>query len=236
MTNDEFLDILNQSFNTYLTSGSRSNQKLKILHRAIADDLASRLSSDYQIHSLGRGDGREERIEGRYSAKAVDISICKNGNGLGGIAVKYVMSNYAQNSNNYFENMLGETANLRCNKKVYFQVVVLPTKLPYFEKDGNIRKDESVKEHHITKYIRLSQDDIDYYMHTPTLTLLYLVKPTEYDPALVKTRADYVEYFSHEASMKMQLSEVDYSFGSSVICNDYDLFMRKVVHYLGFIE
>lgn len=132
--------------------------------------------------------------------------------------------------------MLGETANLRCNKKAYFQVVVLPTKLPYFDRKGNITKIEEVKEHNLRKYIRLSEDNIDFYMHTPTLTLLYLVKPTEFDPALVKTRADYEEYFSHKASMDMKLSEENYSFRHSVICNDYELFASKVVHYVEFIE
>lgn len=236
MTNDEFLLVLNRSFDSYLSAGARSNRKLKILHKAIADDLASRLDSDYQVHSLGRGTGKEDRIEGRYMPKAVDISICKDGDALGGVAVKYIMSNYSQNSNNYFENMLGETANLRCNRKAYFQVVVLPTKLPYFDQEGNIKKIEEVKEHNLRKYIKLSEDNTDFYMHTPTLTLLYLVKSTEFDPAFVKTRADYERYFSHEASIGIKTSEENYSFGGAVVCNDYELFARKIVHYFEFVK
>ena len=37
--NDDFLNILTQSFDIYLKTNARSNEKLKILHQKIANDL-----------------------------------------------------------------------------------------------------------------------------------------------------------------------------------------------------
>lgn len=53
MDNQEFLSVLGNSFKKFLETGSRSNEKLKILHGAIANDLRKRLGSDYSTQSLG---------------------------------------------------------------------------------------------------------------------------------------------------------------------------------------
>ena len=125
MNNSQFLAILKKSFITYLQTGARSNKKLGILHGAISEDLQKRLNNRaYSVHSLGYGIGKEHKINGRYLDKTVDITVTENGKPIAGIAVKYVMSNYSQNSNNYFENMLGETANIRCTKIPYFQILI----------------------------------------------------------------------------------------------------------------
>ena len=78
MDNQEFLRVISNSFRTFLETGSRSNEKLKILHGAIARDLLQRLGSGYHINSLGINDGREGNITGRYIDKKVDITICSS--------------------------------------------------------------------------------------------------------------------------------------------------------------
>ena len=77
-------------------------RKLKILHGAIATDLQQRIGLEYGIQSLGYGDGREGVIDGRYIEKKADITITRGDANVAGIAVKFVMQNYSQNSNNYF--------------------------------------------------------------------------------------------------------------------------------------
>ena len=62
MDNQEFLRVISNSFRTFLETGSRSNEKLKILHGAIASDLMQRLGPGYYINSLGIHDGREGNI------------------------------------------------------------------------------------------------------------------------------------------------------------------------------
>lgn len=134
LSNDDFVKILEDSFHKYIETSARSNEKLKILHGAISTDLKERLNSEYSISSLGIGNGKEELVLGRYIDKRVDITIKRNDKPIAGVAVKFVMSNYSQNSNNYFENMLGETANIRCSDIAYFQVFILLQNMPYFEK------------------------------------------------------------------------------------------------------
>ena len=126
MTNEEFLEVIKKSFATYLSVGtSRSTAKLKTLHGHIATDLENILGKEFTVRSQGYGNDKEGSIDGRYYPKNVDITILKNGKPVAGYAVKFVMRNYSQNSNNYFENMLGETANIRANSIPYFQVFII---------------------------------------------------------------------------------------------------------------
>lgn len=142
-----------------MNTGSRSNAKLKVLHGAIAQDLSERLGKDYQIKSLGFEKGSEGKISGRYINKNVDILVEKENKPIVGIGIKFVMQNYSQNSNNYFENMLGETANIRSKNIPYFQIFIIPETLPYYKKEGMTKDWENFKIHHIEKYRTLSNDN-----------------------------------------------------------------------------
>ena len=81
MENEDFLNVISKSFNTFLNVGtSRSTAKLKDLHGAIAKDLADKLGNEYKVSSQGYGDDKEAKIEGRYIDKMVDITISKDNN------------------------------------------------------------------------------------------------------------------------------------------------------------
>lgn len=235
MDNQKFLIVVGNSFKKFLETGSRSNEKLKILHGAIAEDLQERLGNEYNVQSLGVGNGKEIKIDGRYIDKAVDITILKNEQPIAGIGVKFVMQNYSQNSNNYFENMLGETANIRCANIPYFQIFIIPDKLPYYKKDGTFQKWEEFSAHNSAKYLTLSQDDIQTSIHTPTKTLLFVVHLPEIQSE-IKDRKSYVSYYSNYQSMQVYESQAQYgNFASAVIYNDYEEFAQKVVHYIQFL-
>ncbi len=236
ISNDKFLEVLRDSFKIYLQTSARSNKKLEVLHGAIANDLHQRLGSGYQIKALGYGTGKEAKISGRYMEKAVDVSVLKNEKALGGVAVKYIMSNYSQNSNNYFEGMLGETANLRTNSKAYFQIVILPKHVPYFKKDGTISKIETITAHNIEKYLKLSQDDTTIYMHTPTKTLFYLINTPQIPIETVKNKTDYVDYLLGLKDFEITLCNDKYNFKDSIVYNDYENFVNKVINYIKFLD
>lgn len=229
MNNENFINKVKESFNRYLETGSRSNKKLKILHGAIAQDLQNRLGNNFEIHSLGFKDSREINMRGKYMDKKVDIAVKKDGEVIGAIALKFIMRNYSQNSNNYFENMLGETANIRMNGKLYFQIVVLPSKVPYFNKEGKITRIETISEHNLSKYIELSKDNIDDCKHTPNKMLLYLVDITDI-PSNVKTGEEYKEFYKKLNSLEIKECTHLYEFGNVIIYNDYDLFMKNIVN------
>lgn len=231
MNNYQFLAVLKKSFITYLQTSARSNKKLEILHGAISKDLDERLNDKkYSVYSLGYGIGKEQKIIGRYVDKTVDITISENNVPIAGIAVKYVMSNYFQNSNNYFENMLGETANIRAARIPYFQIFVIPDKIPYFEKDGRITRWEMINEHNLKKYIKLSEDNIDNFLHTPNKTLVFIVHIQDKNAtATICDKQGYENYYLCN-DFDMCISALSFNFGNAIIYNDYDAFMQKIAY------
>ena len=191
-----FLEAIKRSFLVSLETSPRSNEKLKVLHGFIAEDLQKRLGNKYVVKSLGFQDGREAKILGRYMNKNVDITIKKDGKAVAGIAIKFVMSNYSQNSNNYFENMLGETANIRANKIPYFQIFVIPEVLPYYKKMGKFQNGKKITENNVDKYVKMSSDQIDAFNHTPNKTLFTIVDLGDFIGVEPETNEEYKEYFS----------------------------------------
>lgn len=237
MDNQRFLLVILNSFKDFLDSGtSRSTAKLKPLHGAIARDLAARLPG-YTIMAQGFKDGKEGTILGRYMPKKVDIVILKDNKVVAGVAVKFVMQNYSQNSNNYFENMLGETANIRSKGIPYFQIFIILDKLPYYEKNAEktIKKWEELTEHHLEKYVTLSKDPIQddrTFLHSPDRTLLFVVHLPE--NRNLNTWKEYKEFYY---SKKLTVSSKSFpKFGPLVILNDWEKFSAKVYHTIKLNE
>lgn len=231
LTNEEFLKVISNSFCRFLSKGtSTSTEKLKPLHGAIAKHLQMLLGSDYEIFSQGYQSDKEAKIQGRYIDKMVDITIKKDGTPVCGIAVKFVMQNYSQNSNNYFENMLGETANIRANNCPYFQIFIILDKLPYYKSDGSktISKWETFTDHNASKYITLSHDNTDIFFHTPNKTLIYVVHIPD-NPSLGK-RDDYMDYYRNLNFFVTLSTNTFNGLGDNVILDDYEKFITKVYH------
>lgn len=230
MNNTEFLQCVGRSFTKFLETHPRSNQKLKVLHGEIATDLSVRLGKKYTIKSLGYEKSKEGKIQGRYINKNVDITVYKDGVEIAGIAVKFVMQNYSQNSNNYFENMLGETANIRSSNIPYFQIFIIPEIMPYYKKDGVLKKWEKFTSHNSGKYKIISEDNVETSLHTPTKTLLYVIQL----PAIKGTVRSKSEYDSYYLSLKKLVLEVNNTdnkdYYNNIILNDYDNYATKIVH------
>jgi len=223
------LKVISNSFKDFIDSGtSRSTAKLKPLHGAIAMDIANRLDSEYKIFSLGYEDGAEASIKGRYINKKVDITITKKNKTVAGIAVKFVMQNYSQNSNNYFENMLGETANIRTKGFPYFQIFIILDKIPYYDKKKIIKKWETFTGHNVEKYLVLSCDNIEQYFHSPNKTLIYVVHIPDNDS--LSCLDEYLNYYKSLDFSLETSNNVCGDFGEAVIINDYETFINKVYH------
>jgi len=229
MDNQQFLQTIAASFKKFLQTHPNSNEKLKILHKKIAEDIKNKLGESYNIKSYGIGDGKEGKMEGRYLEKTVDILVSKDEKNIAGIGVKFVMNNYSQNSNNYFENMLGETANIRTNKKKYFQILILPEEMPYYTDKGKIKKWEKITSNNIDKYAVLSRDNADTYLHTPIKTLLFVVKFPDCDHDLIKTRAKYKKFYLELVDINIKVSNnISGDFGEEMVLNDYESFIKKL--------
>ena len=156
-----FLIAIKDSFEAYNEYGARSNKKLIQIHEWFANEIISELGEGYSIKSLGTGG--EYKIEGKYYPKILDITVLSDQKPIVTLSFKFVTSNYAQNSNNYFENLLGETANIRRTGVGFAHFLVLRGSTPYYykaegNKRGQLKKMEKLSEHHIKKYIELFKD------------------------------------------------------------------------------
>jgi len=156
-----FIAAVEESFRMYKKHGARSSEKLKPIHRYVADALKSIWGSGFEVHYLGAGT-KELTITGKYYPKDIDITITQNDKPVFCLGIKFVTSNYKQNANNYFESMMGETANIQALGSLpYVQLVVFRHKTPYYKKNDaeNPTKIEIIKDKDIQKYLNLVFDN-----------------------------------------------------------------------------
>lgn len=233
LSNSQFLDVIKDSFKTYLSVGtSRSTAKLKSLHGKIARDLQEAFGPEYTIQSQGYGMDKEGCLDGRYYPKNVDITISLRGKPVAGYAVKFVMRNYSQNSNNYFENMLGETANLRANAIPYFQIFIIFDKVPYYKAGGTFQKWDVITQHNLDKYVKISADNPDTFFHTPDKTLVVLLSLKEQPGKTFINDSDYAAHYLsriNENGLISYSNKINDVFGDSVILNNYEDYIKRTV-------
>ncbi len=230
-----FHAAVRQSFLTMLRAGTRSTDKLIPLHGRINSDIQASLSARYTVRGKGVADGREVTVQGRYYAKDVDIVVELNQRPVAGIAVKFAASNFAQNANNYFESMLGETANLRATGFSYFQVFVLPRIIPYYNKQDEVGRIETVSASHLSKYVRLSRGDPATHLHMPVKTLLYLVDVVPALPEHCRSRATIKQFYldnEPRVAIDASLRRDDPECGPGVLLNNYPQFIDAVSQHI----
>lgn len=146
--------VIQESIKAYMNSHSRSNKKLIILHKYISNCILQNLNSDFTVHSLP---DKEINVVGRYNNKKVDICIKNNGNPCGIVSVKFIMSNYQQNANNYFENCCGEMLNLHKNVKTMYVMIIFDD-IPYYNNLHEIKSYYNIQKPDILRYEKLVED------------------------------------------------------------------------------
>ena len=157
----ELIKALEASFRAYKEHGARSTAKLKPIHKYFADTLASIWGNAYSVHFLGE-ENKEMNVEGKYYPKDIDITVAKDGQPVFCLGIKFVTSNYKQNANNYFENMMGETANIQAIGNLpYAQLLIFRLETPYYPKNETetLSKIEKINDKDISKYLKLIFDN-----------------------------------------------------------------------------
>ncbi|MDD5528017.1 MAG: hypothetical protein PHO56_03535 [Patescibacteria group bacterium] len=222
-TQKDFLDAINLSFIAYnKKGGARSPKKLIPIHKFLSEEISDRIGKNFIIKSLGIGDGKEARFEGKYYPKRLDVAIFKKGKIIATVSFKFVTSNYKQNANNYFEEMMGETANIRRQNVGFAHFLVLRGYTPYYLKNkynlrGKKKNDEVISEKYLQKYIKLFKD-MDF-PHKPDLLGICLLDFDKNKKAKLVNLDDFD--FSNETKKLLQ--------------NDFSLnnFLDKVVHLVN---
>jgi hypothetical protein len=138
------------------------------------------------------------------------------------LGIKFITSNYKQNANNYFENMMGETANIQANKIPYAHLIVMRYRTPYYKKNDSVTssKDEIISKKDIQKYLNLIFDMPQ--AHRPSDLCIFLVNIDENDKSVVKT--NLVEAFGKDFSDIIESKLSPENFFKSI--SDYRKFME----------
>ncbi|MDR2126550.1 MAG: hypothetical protein LBP63_06960 [Prevotellaceae bacterium] len=131
----QLIEAIEQSFKMYKLHGARSTEKLKPIHKFIADTLSTIWGKKFEICYMS-DNTREKTIEGKYYPKDIDVTVLDGEKPIFCLGIKFVTSNYKQNANNYFENMMGETANIQALGNLpYAQLIILRHETPYYKKN-----------------------------------------------------------------------------------------------------
>ena len=154
-------EALTNCHKAYLEKGGNSNAKVKNAHMWIKKKLGDVLGNDYTIFSLDneKSKSKEIPIEGSLYTKKVDVAILKEQSPKGVVSFKYVASNYSQNTNNYFENLIGECYNIQSMGIPFCHVLVMRNNMPYFEDSSNVKNNETITSVKINKYLELLNQD-----------------------------------------------------------------------------
>lgn len=172
---EAWLQALREGHLEFLANGGRSTKKLIPVHGKIAEILRKKLGAEYEVISLDAKNNKEKVIAGKYYSKKVDICVSKASKALGVILFKGVEGNFAQNSNNYPEAMLGETANLKEAGLICAEMLVLPKRMPYYKKGRSCEKMEEITSGKLAKYLKLEAARREQ-AHIPDLFYLLLIK------------------------------------------------------------
>lgn len=153
-------EALLESHKTLLTTHPRSPKKLIPPHQWIKETLKKHLGDGYEYYAAGPTDGRYDReykVRGLFYDKMVDITVLKNREVIGAVSFKFVASNYSQNSNNYFENLVGECFNIQAMDIPFCHVFVIRSQIPYYKRDRHVSKYEEFTLHNLDKYLKLNK-------------------------------------------------------------------------------
>ena len=163
-SDDLLLKSVSQAYDAYIEHGPRSTAKLETFHGYFRDQVEARLAvlglnASTKVRSQRN---TEMKVTGALYPKMVDIAVEKGGKCIGGISLKFVVTNYKQNANNYFEHLMGETANIRTAGIPYASYSVIPIRPKYLAKAGgnargSVTRTEQLTRENVLKYSNLSR-------------------------------------------------------------------------------
>ena len=218
--NERFLKVAREVYRRNKAggkSGPRKSGRLQAFHGWVQDELRTRLGYGYEIQGLSDVPGSKEVVvDGLYYKKKVDISVSYMGHILGVVSCKFIQSNYGQNSNNYFEQQMGEISNLRSNDLVYGSIFCLPEPIPYKNRAGDITRVEHIRNDDIRRYYELERDHN--HTHTPNIQAVVVFKTNSRGVVRICKKEDlsFLDNEAYERLMRMDLERFFRVFSASV--------------------
>ncbi len=219
-------------------SNNRSSYKVDLIHGQIARDIQKELGNNFQIITK-ETTGKEEKIKGIYMEKRVDIVVKQNEKIIAGIGIKNPLNSFFKNKNNYFENMLGETANIKSNNILYFQIMILPHKIPDWKKEngkGIFKKMDIIDRNKLMSYIKMSHLDTQNVLHLPEKMLILIIEDNINNSfeKIGGTKKEYRELFINKIDKielgfkKIYINDI----GKALIINEYTKYIEKICNII----
>jgi len=153
-----FKKTIQSAYSAYKVYGCRSNKKTRIIHDYIKDYINNNNSNIYAKTevkvSCSNHSGTKRHDIVVYSKESDKIKAI--------IPVKFIMSNFKQNKNNYLESLVGECY---LTKQSNPDVKIIPINIvfkhmPYFTKNKKIKKIEEFDPEIIDTYKKVCNDNI----------------------------------------------------------------------------
>ena len=139
-------------------TNTRSSKIILPTHQAIANIVKS--NTAYNVISLP---DKEYNFTSDLGNKKVDIAIVDDDNQLrGAIMFKAIRREYNKNSNNYYENMKGESSLFLDNNIPVYQIICIPTLIQIDIKHGKISYEVPTKESY-SRYCNFIANHMSYW-------------------------------------------------------------------------
>lgn len=174
----------------------------------------------------------EAVVRGALYAKKVDIALLRDSsdrdleaenNVVAAVSVKAPLSNFKQNSNNYFEQLIGETVNLRERNIAHGHIMILPVVVPYFKSDGTLSRVETIGSVQLSKYLRMNEHRHRGFASNPLCIFL-----VEFE-TIPRNKAGMVGARVHHQSEKAIPGLTTDAAAALHELNNFDLFVERVV-------
>jgi len=246
---EKFRKSLEEGYKKYLSVHPRSSEKIIPVHKCLSEIILSKLGNEnegFTIKSKGIGDNKEYNFNGKYYSKDIDITVLYNNQPVSGLGFKFITSNYKQNSNNYFENMLGETANLKRADFLYGQILVFKHKMPYYSSDKmTFTKIEHINEQNILKYVKLHNDNAPLLYHKPDIIFISFIETgdeAEFEKIVTSYEQGKIKEINKSDFHKEQLKNVNIRFieidelSNDGFSGETLEFLKRVSDFEGFIN
>ena len=139
---EEFIRMINEAYEAYIKHGPTSNIKVDILHKFFSDKISFYCKdSEYNVRT-------ECKIvsENCNNNKRCDVVLYKHDIPMAVFPVKFIMSSYKKNRNNYYENMTGELCHIKWKNPdiLIVPINIILSKIPLLKTDGVIKDFEYI--------------------------------------------------------------------------------------------
>jgi hypothetical protein len=147
----KFLNVVRLATENFFLHGSRSSKKVDTIHFYIKEELEQKIQQFKQLNK-DNNDYLEVKVECKIPSinesnnKRCDVVVFKNNIPFIVFPVKFIMSNYKQNKNNFWENLTGEIMHLKyANQELnIIPLNIIFSSVPYLNNKKMIVKFENI--------------------------------------------------------------------------------------------